>query len=220
MIYSHCYYISDEHRSKLASITNSGLCPVAGQPSTLIWLVAPWMAAHWRWATANLGNIMQAEVCKLFLAELNVLCVTVQFSVVYFLSLRIFIQDIPIVPAHPFRVGSTTPITPTGWAFFLLTFSAKFFQFSANFYLWTCKLEIYLENVILIACKWCILYKYYVNSMVLSCSTCQKEIKECIMVIYVIYVIYAVMLWFQFCSNLRVFFRIDKKASSYSTFIG
>ena len=118
MIYSHCYYISDEHRSKLASITNSGLCPVAGQPSTLIWLVAPWMAAHWRWATANLGNIMQAEVCKLFLAELNVLCVTVQFSVVYFLSLRIFIQDIPIVPAHPFRVGSTTPITPTGLSFF------------------------------------------------------------------------------------------------------
>ena len=34
------------------------------------------------------------------------------------------------------------------------------------------------ENIIFIAWKWCTIYKYYVNSMVMSRSTCKKE-QEC-----------------------------------------
>ena len=40
--------------------------------------------------------------------------------------------------------------------------------------------------------------------MVISCSTCQKEKKECK---WVKYLIYAVLSRFQICRNLRVFFR-------------
>ena len=60
-----------------------------------------------------------------------------------------------------------------------------------------------LENIILIACKLCKLFQYYVNSMVTSCSTCQKEEKECTLVKYVIY---AVLPQFQFFRNLRNFY--------------
>ena len=60
------------------------------------------------------------------------------------------------------------------------------------------------------------LCKYFINSMVISCSTCQKEEKECT---FVYYVICAVLPRFQFCRNLCNFsanyksqiFRIDKK---------
>ena len=44
--------------------------------------------------------------------------------------------------------------------------------------------------------------KYYVNGMVISCSTCQKEEKECI---WVKYLIYTVLSKFQTCRNLRAF---------------
>ena len=39
--------------------------------------------------------------------------------------------------------------------------------------------QITLKNTIFTACKWSKLCKYYVNSMVISCITCQKEEKEC-----------------------------------------
>ena len=44
--------------------------------------------------------------------------------------------------------------------------------------------------------------KYYVNSMVISCTTCQKEEKECI---WVKYVVDAVLLRLKFSFTLRIF---------------
>ena len=44
------------------------------------------------------------------------------------------------------------------------------------------KVRTNFQNVILIACRWCKMCKYYLNSMVISCSTGQKEEKECIWV--------------------------------------
>ena len=44
------------------------------------------------------------------------------------------------------------------------------------------KVRTNFQNVILIACKWCKMCKYYLNSMVILCSTGQKEEKECIWV--------------------------------------
>ena len=46
-----------------------------------------------------------------------------------------------------------------------------------------------LKITIFTACKLCKLFKYYVNSMVMSCSTCQKEEKECTRVRYVTYTV-------------------------------
>ena len=58
------------------------------------------------------------------------------------------------------------------------------------------------ENIIFIACKSSKICQYYVNSMVISYSTCQKEEKECT---WVKYLIYAFLLQFKICRNLRVF---------------
>ena len=71
------------------------------------------------------------------------------------------------------------------------------------------------ENIIFIACKWCKLCKYYVNSMVILCDTCQQKKNYAL----------GLNMWymqsccdFNFC-NLNIFppnpesqiFRIDKK---------
>ena len=52
------------------------------------------------------------------------------------------------------------------------------------------------------ACKWSNICQYYVNSMVISCSTYQKEEKESTLGKYLIY---AVLLQCPICCNLRVF---------------
>ena len=59
------------------------------------------------------------------------------------------------------------------------------------------------KNIIFIACKWCKICKYYENNIVISCSTCQKEEKECM---FVKCLIYSVLLQFQICCNLRILF--------------
>ena len=59
------------------------------------------------------------------------------------------------------------------------------------------------KNVIFIACKWCKMLKYYINIMVISCSTFQMEEKECT---WVKYLIYSVLWRFQICRNLCIFF--------------
>ena len=55
--------------------------------------------------------------------------------------------------------------------------------------MWFFKVQIRnnLKNVFFIAFKLCKIYKYYVNSLVISYSTCQKEEKECFLVKYLIH---------------------------------
>ena len=74
-----------------------------------------------------------------------------------------------------------------------------------------------LKNTIFTACKWCKWCKYYVNSMVISCSTCTKGEQECTLVKYVIcavlsrfqvVVIYAI---FQPNPNSQIFIIDNKK---------
>ena len=83
-------------------------------------------------------------------------------------------------------------------------FSAKFVNISDKFEFLNMQIRNNLKNVIFIACKWCKIYKYSVNSMVISHSYCEKEEKECI---WVKYLIYAVLSRFQICCNSLVFFR-------------
>ena len=95
-------------------------------------------------------------------------------------------------------------------------FSAKYVHFFAKFLSLNVKIRNNLKNIIFIACKWCKLSKYFVNNMVISCSTCQKKKKNA----------FGLSMWFtQSCCNLDfvviyVFFpqksnsqafRIDKK---------
>ena len=54
--------------------------------------------------------------------------------------------------------------------------------------------------VILIACKWCNVFKYYVNSTAISYSHCKKKY------IWVKYLIYAALSQFPICRNFRIFF--------------
>ena len=63
---------------------------------------------------------------------------------------------------------------------------------------WTCKLEITSK----MSSFQPVNDAKYVNSMVISCSTCEKEEKECI---WVKYLIYAVLSQSKICSNLRTF---------------
>ena len=74
----------------------------------------------------------------------------------------------------------------------------QIFKFSAKFWSLNVQFRNYFKNIIFIACKWCKICKYFVDSMVISWSTCQKEEKE--------YLIYTVLWRFQICRNLRVFF--------------
>ena len=74
------------------------------------------------------------------------------------------------------------------------------FNFSQNLWNFRQNLELRIrnnfKNVIFIPCKWgkkiC---KFYLNSSVISCSTCQKEEKECLWVKYLFYVF--------FCRNCK-----------------
>ena len=85
---------------------------------------------------------------------------------------------------------------------FLKRVSSKFVKFSGKFGSLNVQIRNNFKNIIFIACKWSKICKYYVNSMVISCSTCQKEEKECT---WVKYLIYAVLSRFQICCNLRFF---------------
>ena len=68
-------------------------------------------------------------------------------------------------------------------------FSAKFVKFSAKFRPLNEQIRNNFKNIIFIACKWSKKCKYYVNSIVISCSTCQKEEKECTWFKYLIYTV-------------------------------
>ena len=81
-------------------------------------------------------------------------------------------------------------------------FSPNLLFFLPNLDFWTCKLKNNFKNFTFIAWKWCKICKYYVNSMVISNSTCQREENECICVQYLIY---AVLSRFQICPNFLVF---------------
>ena len=83
-------------------------------------------------------------------------------------------------------------------------FFPKFVQFSAKFISLNVQIWNIFKNTIFTDCKWCKICKYYVNSMVISCSTCKKEEQECT---WVKYVIYAVLPLFRFWRNLRNLFR-------------
>ena len=50
-----------------------------------------------------------------------------------------------------------------------------FLGFSAKFEFLNMRITKNFKNVIVIACKWCRIFKHYVNSMVISYSTCKKE---------------------------------------------
>ena len=68
-------------------------------------------------------------------------------------------------------------------------FPPKKVHFSAKFGSLNVQIRNNLKIVIFILCKQCKIFKYYVNSMVILCSTCQKEEKECIQVKYFIYAV-------------------------------
>ena len=66
-------------------------------------------------------------------------------------------------------------------------FSTKFVNFSTKFGFSNVQIRNKFKNFIFTACKWCNICNYYVNSMVILYSTCQKEEKECIWNKYLIY---------------------------------
>ena len=47
------------------------------------------------------------------------------------------------------------------------------------------------KYITFIDCKWCNICKYYVNNMVIFCSTCQREETECTWVKYLIYAVWS-----------------------------
>ena len=108
-----------------------------------------------------------------------------------------------------FQVGKSKPHEPHVVTFFF-RFLAKFVKFSSKFWSLNVQIRNNLENVIFISCKWYKLCKYYVNSIVISCRTFQKEEEECI---WVKYLIYAVLLQFEFGRNLRFFSRLPNPNS-------
>ena len=76
------------------------------------------------------------------------------------------------------RLGKNKLHELRGVQFFKI-FSAKFVKFSTKFgYLHT-QMGNKFKNIIFISCKGCQICKYYLNSMVISGSTCQREEKEC-----------------------------------------
>ena len=81
-------------------------------------------------------------------------------------------------------------------------FSAKFVNFSAKFGSLNVQIRSNFKNIIFIACKWSKTFRYYVNSMKTSCSTCQKEEKECT---WVKYLIYALLSRLPIYRNVRLF---------------
>ena len=70
---------------------------------------------------------------------------------------------------------------------FLKRFSSKFSKKIAKIGSLSVPIRNNFKNIIFITCKWSKICKYYVNSMVIPCSTCQKEEKECMWVKYLIY---------------------------------
>ena len=56
-------------------------------------------------------------------------------------------------------------------------FSAKFVNFSAKFGSFHVQIRNHFESIIFIACKWSKIYKYFVNCILISCSTYSKEEK-------------------------------------------
>ena len=52
--------------------------------------------------------------------------------------------------------------------------------------IWNVQIRNNFKNIIFEACKWCKICKYYVNSMAISCSTCQKKEKEWTLVKYLL----------------------------------
>ena len=85
---------------------------------------------------------------------------------------------------------------------FFKRFSAKFVNLSAKFGSLNVQIRNNFKNNIFIACKRSKTFKYYVNTMVILCSTCQKEEKEST---WVKYLIYAVLLPFPIYRNSCVF---------------
>ena len=81
----------------------------------------------------------------------------------------------------------------------------KFVKFSAKIG----SLNVQIRNIIFIACKWSKICKYHVNSRVISCSTCQKEERECTWVKYFIYAIFQFVLIYAFCSTKSVFLKFQ-----------
>ena len=55
---------------------------------------------------------------------------------------------------------------------------AKFVQFSAKYESLNVQIRNNVKNILFIACKLSKICKYYVNSMVISCSTCQRKKKN------------------------------------------
>ena len=77
----------------------------------------------------------------------------------------------------PVQSWESEPHESRGLNFFFFWISAQFVQFSAKFWSWNVQIWKILENIIFIACKLWDLCKYYISSMIISCSTCQKEEK-------------------------------------------
>ena len=75
-------------------------------------------------------------------------------------------------------------------------------KFSAKFGSLNVPIRNNIENIIFIAFKWSKICKYFVNSMLISSSSFQRQEKE---YIWVKYLIRAVLSRFQICLNLCVF---------------
>ena len=71
-----------------------------------------------------------------------------------------------------------------------LRFSAKIVKFPTKFKYLNVQNRNNLKNTIFIVCKGCKTCKYYVNSMVILCSTYQKEEKEYPWVKYFIFAVF------------------------------
>ena len=104
----------------------------------------------------------------------------------------------------------------TNFMNFLKYFPPNFSFFSVKFGFLNVQFRNYLKNVIFIAYKGCKICKWYVNSIVISCSTSQNG-EKCI---WVKYLIYAVLSQFSICRNLRVFFCqiFTSKVSEFTIF--
>ena len=98
-------------------------------------------------------------------------------------------------------IATTRPTRPRGPSWWKLTpwtprssiFSSFFVNSSAKFGFLNVQIRNNFKNIIITAFKWCKICNFYVNSIVILDSTCQKKEQECI---WAKYLIYAILLLF------------------------
>ena len=88
------------------------------------------------------------------------------------------------------RVGKNKIHEHCGVKFFFNVLR-QIFKFFPKFRSLNVQIRNNFKYITFIDCKWCNICKYYVNNMVIFCSTCQREETECTWVKYLIYAVWS-----------------------------